>query len=857
MVKDIIELHRYKVHSNVNYTGMEIDLIGEHQDRSNEVLYVECKAKEKVSSTELRNFAFNVSHKKADFGYFMRTKELEHQAAGLLDEMKMDSRYSNLTFFEPDKIIEMLKGGGRLKEIEGISEKITKKILAVSYLGDFFIYLVKASLGSLPTSFYCIDGKSKIDVRNSKIIDLLKKEIPDLEKLSQLIFNKKDDASVPQKAVIESNLIETVSEVQESVDWFEYLPASSKNFVGRENLRSEIFEFYSNVLEKSIRKRVFYLTGKSGWGKSSLVADIRGRCRNKHYRNRYYTVAIDTRSATSNNFVALSFEKLIGKAIKDKFIDDHGINFTSSNDLLSSDSIKNLLKRLDDNNRVLILIFDQFEDVFRKKGLFKSFYKFLSDVTDHQGNLIIGFSWKTEILIPSDNDAYHYWQQAKEQAISYTIPEFGAKEVRGIIKQLELSTHKLSQEFKRRIIESSQGLPWLTKKLCIHIYHQLNKGVQEEKLISDNLNIEELFKADIEEVTKEELIGLRYIAKKAVEGNFFDITELGDKIEEPIIESLRDKRMIIKSGSNYNIYWDIFRDYLVTNEVPTIGESYLLRQGVNLCFEVYKFFEPKKVFSIQELIKLHPKNLKKKTLENILTELRKLKMIYKVEKEEKYYLNDELQINSKVNFISWMKSKFENYTPYLQIQRIDKKRIDSDDIGIMLKQIFKGNDFQDKTWGTYSKTLIGWFLFTQVDLNVELIEPQRGRGKTLQRIEIDDILPRNSVIEMTKALGLLKSKEPLSSFMWRDLLIFGIVDRNRKVTELGNSIITSSDPIDKMLQKVYDLEKMKTINKAFKKNNKIKAKELVNLLGLDFFEGTKESSKIIYASKALSWCRGK
>ena len=164
---------------------MEIDLIGEHIDRNSEILYVECKAKEKVSSTELRNFAFNVMHKKADFGYFFRTKELEHQAAGLLDEMQNDNRYSNLTFFEPSKIIEMLSEKGRVNEPDIKVKNIAKRILVVSHKGDFLLYLVKSSLGSLPTMYYCVDAKSKVDISDNKIIELLKEKVSDIEKLSQ------------------------------------------------------------------------------------------------------------------------------------------------------------------------------------------------------------------------------------------------------------------------------------------------------------------------------------------------------------------------------------------------------------------------------------------------------------------------------------------------------------------------------------------------------------------------------------------------------------------------------------------------------------------------------------------------
>src|SRR5690606_37885660 len=99
------------------------------------------------------------------------------------------------------------------------------------------------------------------------------------------------------------------------------------------------------------------------------------------------------RSAISDNFVALSLKKIINSAVSKKFISNdlfnEEISFSSTNDLLSSDSIKYVLNNLKLEGKFLVLIFDQFEDVFRKKDYFKTFYKFLTDVTDKKPNLII------------------------------------------------------------------------------------------------------------------------------------------------------------------------------------------------------------------------------------------------------------------------------------------------------------------------------------------------------------------------------------------------------------------------------------------------------------------------------------
>jgi hypothetical protein len=578
LVGNLLSRHSYKVRKNLRFTGMELDLLAEHNFEKT-ILYVECKAKEKVSSIEIRTFFANVFHQKADKGYFFRTQELESDAGGLLSEYRADERYRNLTFFEPDDIIQMLSEGKMV--FEPLSKlanfKISKRILAVTYFGDYFIYLINES-NALPTKYIIINAQHDDKTVDPDSVNKLTSRITELTNLVIIPITSTDKTVVPSTK--NELIIETISEVQESENWYDYLPASANknHFVGRDEIRTKILTYFKEIRNAETRKRIFYLNGKSGWGKSSLVLEIKDRCQNRHFKRKFYALAIDTRSAISDNFVALSFKKLISAAIEDGFLEknifNQNIEFTSSNDLLSSPSVKLLNENLKITKKFLVLIFDQFEDVFRKKDFFKTFYKFLSDVTDLKPNIIIGFSWKSDFFIQSDDPSYHIWQQANEQAREFTISEFGEKEIDGIIKQLEGSVGQLDIGIKERIKESSQGLPWLTKKLCIHIYDQINSGLAKENLIESNLNILDLFKKDEERLSSPELKALRLIAKRAYEGSFFDETEVGDIIDTATISSLLNKRLIIRSGANYNIYWDIYRDYLVTDKIPIIGESY-------------------------------------------------------------------------------------------------------------------------------------------------------------------------------------------------------------------------------------------------------------------------------------------
>lgn len=861
LVRNLLALHQYDIRNNINFSGMEIDLVAEHK-HNKESLYVECKAKEKVSSDELSKFAFNVDFKEVDKGYFFRTQELESQAGALLSEMKQKTKYKNLTFFEPDDIIKMLSDGKMLFEPHSKLTKhfISKRILAVTYFGDYFIYLINES-NALPTKYLVVNAQQNEKIVDLVDIDKLKNKISELNNLTLISI-----ISIDRPAPIEnkSNLsIETISEVQESENWYDYLPASANknHFVGRDEIRTKILGYFKEIRDGDSLKRIFYLNGKSGWGKSSLVLELKDRCQNKHYKKKFYAIAIDTRSAISDNFVALSFKKLIGTAIDDGFLERNifskEITFTSSNDLLTSESVKSLNENLKIKNKYLVLIFDQFEDVFRKKDFFKTFYKFLTDVTDLKPNIIIGFSWKSDFFIQSDDPSYHIWQQAKEQAREFTISEFGEKEIDGIIKQLEGSVSQLDKGIKERIKESSQGLPWLTKKLCIHIYDQINSGLAKENLIESNLNILDLFKKDEERLSASELKALKIIARKAYDGNFFDETEVGDVIQTDTISSLLHKRLIIRSGANYNIYWDIYRDYLVTGNIPIIGESYLLRQGVNLCLEVFLLFDTNKAESMDTLLAKHPKGISSETLINILIELRNFGFIQK--NDDNYIVSNEIKI-SKQGFVEFITNRFQNYTPYIALKKLTQSRISKSDVIQVLKDIFK-QDFQDNTWDSYAKNIISWFLLSDLDIKNKLIEPVKGRGKSKSVQILEDksnLIPRSSLKEILEQIPLLSSNPRLiNSKFNRDILLLDLIDSEFKLTDFGKMVIAldEQNQSKQLREKSLTLEKMKSLQKLFIANRKIKAKDVIRQLPTNFFDADKESSKVIYATKAMTWIK--
>jgi predicted transcriptional regulator len=714
LMNSVFKSQRYKVEGNVNFTGMEFDLLCKHLDRDDEIILVECKVKDSLSSDELTKFAFNVQHKKLSYGYFLYTKSYVHQISGLITELKNDQekRYKNLYFWDGEKIIELLVDSGLVKPLDFKNTKyrITKTILLYSYIGTFYLAILSDS--TLPNAFTIFEANTLEQVTGDRKIDIIKEMVKEVQSL-QYYHDKNEIVISNTRKVQLVTVLETVAEIQSSDSWDDFKPASSKYFVGRKVIESEIMNWLLNVLAGDNAKRIFYLDGKSGWGKSSLLNAIKGRTKNKFHKTKIYTYVVDSRSANSQNFIPLAFTKLIEKAINDSFLPKSfsNIKIESIYNILQSKEVLELLQYLNVHNKLIVIIFDQFEDIFRKANIFDGFYKLLIDTVNVQSNFVVGFSWKSEVNIPIDHNAYFLWQQMKDFAFSFTLNEFELSESRKIVAQLETSiSHKLDSDFVRKIVDNTQGFPWLVKKLCIHIFNQYRKGIALDNLYDQDFNVEVLFKEDCENLSTDELKALKHIALKAYENEMIDEIDIYDSIDSKVKDSLLlNKKLIIKSGTKYNIYWDIFRDYLVTGDVPKVGETYILRHNPAPVYDLLSVFSNRSRMKIEQILKLNNLPKAENTTGNILRELRALGII--IYKDGEYYLRENDFDLSENGFKLFIKDKIFKHSFYIALSKITDKAIDIDDITLIIKEKIKSQVFSKKTLEIYAQ--IFW-LFSQV-----------------------------------------------------------------------------------------------------------------------------------------------
>jgi len=791
LLRAVLEAQRYSVKQRINFTGTEIDLLCQHLDRAHETALVECKARASVVSEDIKNFAFDVQiTKRAEYGFFVHTSELQHQAAGLVEELK---EFKNLVFWGPEKVVELLLHCKAIAGLPSIPESPdftpTKRILLYTYLGRFWVTLLSNRI--LPTHYHVCRASSSADPIASDALKL----IAELHEVSGLSRFESGSAFIPLRKAVQ---FDAVAEIQEADQWDDYRPVGSRFFVGRADIRHRLYQFAQAPRNSLGSRRVFFIESKSGWGKSSLIAELRARSRNRRNKNWLYVLAVDSRSANTGAFVSIALAKLASLAARDQYIPNQfsNINIASSFDTLASAEMRSLLAWLRARRRVLVLVFDQFEDMFRKTDLFQAFHKFMMDVHGEQGNLIVGFSWKSEINIPIDNPAYSLWQQTRDLAEPFRLDEFLGFEVDRVLRQLEgVSGNQLPADLRRRLKESSQGFPWLTKRLSIHCYHQMQKGITPEALMDQNLNVDVLMKEDMETLNPEESRGLHLIAQRGYDGDPFDVAETDDKVGTAEIHSLLNKRLIVRSGSKYNIYWDIFRDFLIEGKVPTIGESFLLRQFPKPCVATLNLLLHHPSASLDDIL-LISKDLTEGTALNRLRELRYIGAITKL--HDTYLVRPRL--NSVEDFQAFIKERLEEHIVVRSLKRSVGESISHEDVVRALKANFKGYGFGNKTWKTYASYFIAWLRYAGIDFGRALGEAyERGMGPAAfvpqWRPEKDcDVLfsfrnqsgriPRSKKLEKPlydlKALGLLVYDGSFASLTKRGTAALSLNDEDAR-----------------------------------------------------------------------------
>lgn len=575
-----LETQNYDVVEEVRLTGMEVDLFAQERSTGERII-VECKAQRStVAADVITKLYGKVGLEQVASGWLLSTYDLGKDAKGLREKwlMRPPEERRKLQLYDPDALIDRFISAGFLVNPDSLEAPAGTKLSSEYFLllgqeNTYWALIAIDEQTSMRRSVYLYEAHGGRRITSKTVLNSLAATDSSLANLTCEAEDNVDRSRETQRLKLE---LQSVVRVQSGDHWADYRPARPQDYVGRESLLREVSDLFEKVRSRTTGTRVFAIKGPSGWGKSSSVLKIADRTGSGAREPSIFVYAVDSRAASSRRFVELALYRAFREAINQGFIDfSQEVSIGGPNAPLSTQAIDSIFNILQYERKVICLIFDQFEELLFKEDLSSIFddVRMLCDAAiEASESFIVGFSWKTDGAVPPEHNAYHLWHSLADRRREFELGLFSAGEVTGAINRFAKELGQpISPQLRRLLLEHCQGYPWLLKKICIHIIEQMKSGLEQSEILVRALRIEELFAKDIERLNEAELSCIRQIASEAP-AEFFKIVGIYGDIT---ITGLLDKRLIIRTGSRLSIYWDIFRDYLLTEKVPYIPTTYI------------------------------------------------------------------------------------------------------------------------------------------------------------------------------------------------------------------------------------------------------------------------------------------
>lgn len=710
---------------------MELDVHARHKYTGEEII-VECKAwEENINADVISKLIGNIVINNYSAGWLITTGGLGKDAEGLRLswEKKPSEERKKLTIYTADRIVELLITNRVVVDAKSLICKLPenfvyndKSTLFITNIGKYWLFVGSFNSGTIANSVIAFEATSGERVCDEESLKRLK-EVKSI--YSEYDWRLEKGQNIKRKDNVEFQDIVTV---MSGDTWSDYRPSRPIDYVGRKCLIASVFSFFDDVLCRQTNTRLFALKSPSGWGKSSTILKLIDEAKKRGKSNKYFIFAVDVRTALSNRYAELAFKNCLECAIKESFIpfEKEEISIGDITNIVDTDDIKRIFSYLSENGKEIILIFDQFEEIFYKEelfGLFENMRKISNTVDSIKENLIIGYAWKTDFSIASDHPAYYLWSNLKDRRKEFDLLQFSDSEIKGAIKIFgkELG-EKINPILARYLLRQCQGYPWLLKKLCIHVYNVVKEGKKQEDAIEQTLNIGSLFESECAELTSQEYGCIKQIAKESP-ADYFKII---DTFGQDTLQTLINRRTVIKRATKLTLYWDIFRDYVISGKLPEVNIDYIPQVQFSTFLKIISaLIENNGKITINILSQ--NTLLGKSTIDNILIDLVMFGIVYRDRNEITLKENNYSDTMKKIQLF------FKRHIVWLSIQKQFGDKFSVSDYNTIFASLYSTNQISDKTKKIYSARLIGWLL----DLKLILIE--NSMYKINYKVDILDI----------------------------------------------------------------------------------------------------------------------
>lgn len=733
LMAEVLRHYGYRIDqiSNVNYAGMEIDIEGRAL-ATDVPLYAECKyLGTEVDSPKLQAFYGKYMSRwwrnKQCQGLFIAIPDINSHAKGFYKENCEPNNEIALRLLHEEMVLDAVLGTVAPVRPDVIAQSIPPTVGAP---GDWLLLYTEKGLFwafyMIPRGGGIASGLALFDKQGGPITDrptrdYLMSVCPELKDLTEIAIG---GTILPEPSTSRAS-IEEIVEVRGSASCFEYqFPASPEFFVGREAALDRFERFVDDVLLGKTSARGILFEANSGWGKSSLVLAAVSRLSNLGH----FAVAIDSRSASSSQFVLHVMDYVL-KKFEERVDPLAGLRCTPK--ITGFEGMMSAILDIDhvlrESGKLLVIFLDQFENVFFLPEALRSIADILLKLCDRQTNIVLGFSWKTDLIGSTHEFPYQLRDAIAGSSKRIGLETFSERETTAILDKLKEELRSpLRTDLRFFLSEFSQGYPWLLKKLCAHVKAQREAGTPQLDIARGLLNVEELFKEDMRGLSPEQEDVLRRIAKAAP----ISVQELGEEFKPELVQSLVSSRLVVKIGTKYDIYWDIFRDYLNSGRLP-IQENYILRAQVGGVINATKILaEAKRKLTTKEF--RERASLSEGSFYNVIRDMRLLGLaavddsgvkiailrsgnVKDLEAELRAHVRERLQLNRLVSKI----------TEALAVE----SSLTLDDISRIISSSCPYIVAREETWRVYARIFAVWMdaadlgVFDPKENSLSLYEP--------------------------------------------------------------------------------------------------------------------------------------
>lgn len=572
------------VKTEVRVTGCELDLVAQEKQTGKSVL-VECKAyrDRSISAEVIAIMMGNLWLHDFSSGWLITTSGLGKDASGAVEQIrKSPEKAGRLHVYDAAALVDLLVSTKEIVPPDSLLlpkavVPLANRTLLLTDIGEYWAVAVLGEKSGVADTVLAFCARSGSPITSDALIQQLAERDSNLRDLVWVAGEEKLAAISALKDAALKMELDNIAPVPVADDWSDYRPSRPKDFVGRDELLGSITRFIGEVADGDTTTRLLAIKAPSGWGKSSFLIKLRATCASPKLSEQIYLYAVDCRTASSARYPELALKKCFEEAAQEGFIDlPNGCRIVSAGQPFADETVESLLTQLRDRNRVIVLFFDQFEEITTKQELADLFVqvKAMCAAVESAGeHVVLGFSWKTDGTIPTDHPAYHVWHSFADRRREYELPLFSKADTSKLLNRLSKELSQPIEMWLRRLLaEHSQGYPWLLKKLCVHVFSVLQaQPARQRELFERALDVEALFKKDLADLDAAQYSCLEKIAKESPADSFQVTEQFGDKV----VTSLMQRRLVLRNAGKLIVYWDIFRDYVLYKQVPAIPTRYI------------------------------------------------------------------------------------------------------------------------------------------------------------------------------------------------------------------------------------------------------------------------------------------